>query len=95
MGAQGSAISQGWVAGSFHFDAELIRNRCGTLAPLRYFAVAELGAVPMVPNMKATLSFSTSRRVASTVFGGEKPSSSEIMLSLRPLTPPFSLIMSK
>ena len=57
--------------------------------------VAELGAVPMVPNMKATPSFSTSRHVASTVFGGEKPSSSEIMLSLRPLTPPFSLIMSK
>ena len=27
--------------------------------------------------------------------GGEKPSSSEIMLSLRPLMPPFLLIMSK
>jgi len=36
--------------------------------------------------MKATPFVSTNRRVASTVFGGEKPSSSETMLSLRPLT---------
>jgi hypothetical protein len=83
------------LAGSFHFDAELIWNSWGTLLALRYFAMAELGAVPMVAKMNATPSPSTRRRAASIVFGGEKPSSSEIRLSLRPLTPPFSLIWSK
>src|SRR5439155_14774736 len=95
FGAQGSAIDQGMLAGSLHFEAELIRNSCGTLLLLRYFAIAELGAVPMVAKMKATPSPSTSRRAASMVLGGEKASSSEIKLSLRPLTPPLSLISSK
>ncbi|MGY4374042.1 hypothetical protein ACVWZ3_001681 [Bradyrhizobium sp. i1.3.6] len=83
------------LAGSFHFEAELIRNSCGTLLLLRYFAIAEFGAVPMVAKMKATPSPSTKRRAASMVFGGEKASSSDNRLSLRPLTPPFSLTSSK
>jgi len=72
-----------------------MRKSCGTWLSLRYFWIAELGAVPIVANMKATLSLSTSLRVCSTVLGGEKPSSRLSSVSLRPFTPPFSLIMVK
>ena len=36
----------------------------------RYFATAELPAVPSWPNMKATSSLSTRRRACSNAFGG-------------------------
>jgi hypothetical protein len=61
----------------------------------RYFWTAALVAVPSEPDIASTWSSSTSLRVCSTVLGGLKPSSSEIMTILRPFTPPWSLIMAK
>ena len=56
--------------GSFHFDAPVLSNSCGTPFELRYLCTAVCGAVPSEPYSASTSSCSTSRRVASTHFGG-------------------------
>ena len=61
---------QGKFFGSFHLDAPVARNRCGTFLPFMYLWIAVFDGVPSVPSMKSTSSCSTSRRTISTVFGG-------------------------
>ena len=62
---------QGNFSGSFHLAAPLETNSWGTFLALRYFWTAELVAVPIALNARRTSSLSTSRRVCSTVLGGE------------------------
>jgi len=90
LGPQVKLIDHGKFFGSFHFDAALIRNSCGTFLALRYFCVAEFDAVPNGAKTNATCSSSTSLRVCSTVLGGLNESSRLIKLIRRPLMPPRS-----
>ena len=81
--------------GSFHLDAPVDKNSCGTFLAAKYFCTAVWAAVPIELNVNKMPSCSTIRRVASTVLGGENESSREIRLILRPFTPPFSLTARK
>src|SRR5271170_7723547 len=85
----------GYSLGSFHADAPVARNRCGTFLELRYLRIAMLGGVPSVWNVNNTFSSSTSLRTCSTAFGGLYPSSRLTRLIFRPLIPPWSLIILK
>ena len=86
---------QGFPRGSFHLLAPEATKSCGTFLPFRYFCTAVFGPVPSCWKVKSTSSCSTSLRVISTVFDGLYASSALIRLSLRPLTPPWSLIFLK
>ena len=65
-----NAMVQGNVLGSLKRLAPVVMNSCGTFFWLRYFSTAALVGVPTEPYIIRTFSSSTSRRVASTVFGG-------------------------
>lgn len=61
---------QGYSFGSTNIDAPEPSQMSGTFFWLRYLRIAVLGAVPIVWNMIATCSCSTSLRVCSIVLGG-------------------------
>jgi hypothetical protein len=56
---------------SENFEAPEPMKSCGMFLLCRYLATAVLCAVPMEEKTSATSSLSTSRRVYSTVLGGE------------------------
>ncbi|MGY3462087.1 hypothetical protein ACVW1A_003629 [Bradyrhizobium sp. LB1.3] len=62
---------QGYCLGSFHFEAPLATNNCGTFFSFMYLRMAPLVEVPSEPKISSTPSLSTSLRACSTVFGGE------------------------
>ena len=65
-----NAMVQGNALGSLKRLAPVVMNSCGTFFTLRYFSTAAFVGVPTDPYIIRTLSSSTRRRVASTVFGG-------------------------
>ena len=60
----------GKCAGSPNLVAPEATNSCGTCFAFMYFMIAELVGAPSEPKISNTSSFSTSRRVCSTAFGG-------------------------
>ena len=65
-----NAMVQGNALGSLKRLAPVVMNSCGTFLTLRYFSTAASWACPRILYIIRTLSSSTRRRVASTVFGG-------------------------
>src|ERR1700733_3657174 len=68
---------------------------CGTFCSFRYRRIARFPSVPKVLKTKRTLSFSTSLRARSMELGASGELWTLTKLTLRPLTPPRSLIIRK